>query len=102
MLIATTEGLTLAITEIKSGNSGFPSSAEGSVHSGSAEAVMSGDEELGGGDEVSIEKQPVPRERDRIRTRQINRYFIFTRFITDLIVAQGQSWRKKKENIRDV
>jgi hypothetical protein len=75
------------MTETKSGNTGFSSSAEGSVHSGSAGAVMSGDEELGGGDEVSIEKQLVPRERDRIRIRQINRYFIFTRFITNSIVA---------------
>ncbi len=66
----------------------------GGVQLGSIElAVLVGDE-LGGG-EVSASglnsAQPLLSERTKIRIAEITRYFIFTLFIADFIIACGQN-----------
>ena len=82
------------------GNAGAWLSVWGSVQSGSigvavvvAVVVVV---ELGGGDvfieeDEQLKEQLVPRRRDKISMRQTTRYFIFTLFITYLIIVCGQN-----------
>jgi len=93
VLIAITEGLTLATTSAILGNTDALLSTGGDTQSGSIwSAVLLVGDELGGG-EVSVldGKQPLLSERTKIRIAEIARYFIFTLFIADFIIACGQN-----------
>ncbi len=90
MLMATTEGLTLATTSAILGNTGALLSTDGGVQLESIWLVLLVGDELGGG-EVSVlgSRQPLLSERTKIRIAEITRYFIFALFITDFIIAYG-------------
>jgi hypothetical protein len=70
--MATTEGLTLATTEVKSGSGGFWLDWGGSVQSGLVGADISGGGGLDWGAIFPTETQP-PRLRDRIKTKLSNK-----------------------------
>ena len=84
MLIATTEGLTLVTTEMKSG-SGWFCFAGGGVQPGSLGWVGVEGEETSDGDS---NEQLVPRKRHRI-IRLASKYFMFTLFIIFIIIASS-------------
>jgi len=91
--MATTEGLTLATTSAILGNTGALLSIRGGVQLESilSTALLVGDE-LGGG-EVSVLDcaQPLLSERAKISIADITRYFIFTFFIVNFIIAGGKA-----------
>ena len=88
--MATTDGLTLATTEVKSGSGGFWVTG-GSVHSGLVGAVTSGGDGLGvgvglaGADGVVTVIHPLPMQSDMIRIRLANKYFMLTFFMSVLL-----------------
>jgi len=63
--------------------------------------------ELGGGDvfieeDEQLKEQLVPKRRDKISMRQTTRYFIFTLFIADFIVAHWQNEGKNNNPLSSV
>ena len=85
MLMATTEGLTLAMTEIKSG-SGWFCSEGGGVQLGSVGVVgVEGGETSAGG-----KAQLLPRKRHKI-IRQVSKYFMLIFFNVIFIIARWQN-----------
>ena len=102
MLIATTEGLTLSTTLTKSGNTWALLSIGGGVQSGSirlAVGVAGGVDggvdggvcSSGKGGKEQVKEQLVPNRRDKISIRDTTRYFIFTLFIANSIIAGGKA-----------
>ncbi len=90
--MATTDGLTLATTSAMLGNTGALLSAVGGVQLGSIGLVLLVGDELSGGEvSVSGSRQPLLSERAKIRIAELTRYFIFTLFIADFIIACGQN-----------
>ena len=99
-MIATTDGLILATTEIKSGNGEAGSSSgdngvsggsvDGDVQSGLVGAVTGGAGGVDGcwGSRVGSaqpKEATAPSSSDNIRRRETNRYFIFTFFTVSII-----------------
>ena len=82
MLMATTEGLTLATTSAILGSTGASLSIGGDTQSELIWLVLLVAGELGGGEvSVVVCTQPLLSERTKIRMAEITRYFIFIFFI---------------------